>query len=929
MMTKLIASGRSEAEAMKIMQTAVDMASTGTVSLDTAVTQLNQTLNGSAGRLAQQNAELKGLTEEELKSGKAVDILASKYNGMATKSIDSTKQLKNAMGDLKETLGSSFEKALSPMRNYFATLIQGWADARKARQAYEDANEKVKKGEGTGEDLQTIIDHNRKVIAEWEAGVKKLAAQYKVSEDEIKDRLWVYNNTLRLTIESTGEVLERYNADQIYSLKIAANAAERELEYKKKQEEQAKATADAEAKATAEQQALIDAWAEKNKTAAGIMEAYYEKIAKQNITWEQNAKVLGEVATQEEKIKFYKEALVSAMAEANGLISEQNDFYKKEIAYIKQMEKEIPAVQVQTNKWQKVIEETGKVVKTQFTSTFKETFTMIGQSLVDGEGAFQDYAAAAVGSIADILKALAEQLAAQIAVNISTGNYAAAAVAAAGASAALIAAGALSGVANKMTAVKDATTSASTSLAVFKEKLDGIFKEDFSSGGTLTMGISKVSKELETLKARADKLYAENKEDIDSGNINHWTSQLVKKANKSFWEQLWSGVLEYNETIKQIEQTQKDLAEAVSSVGETLQKTVDENNAVIESYKDFYAASKLLTEYLGSAGLKTLIKNEQKATLQELQIDMYSSFQSFGKSIGEAMMSGLTGGGKEDFMNNFKSMIRENMFKMVVYTESFIDQLSEVGQEMINALMGLGDLESVTKKVSDLYDEAYRLTEALDMQIDEVFGHIEQQSKASISAFAKAMQEFKETIKDVTNDIGQTFINGLTEGITQGEFLGNIKEWLRKMLIQMVVYTDTIKAEVEEIGHRISVGIVEGFTDTDLHEIRRDLSFMFEEATKKVGMIDNTLGAVFGFAKGVQAAPSGLAMVGEAGPELVRFRGGEQVLNSRNTQKALNGMSGKSITNNITFNNLQDTTAFAMMQQMKNYNRQLSMNGII
>ena len=191
------------------------------------------------------------------------------------------------------------------------------------------------------------------------------------------------------------------------------------------------------------------------------------------------------------------------------------------------------------------------------------------------------------------------------------------------------------------------------------------------------------------------------------------------------------------------------------------------------------------------------------------------------------------------------------------------------------------------------------------------------------------MQEFKETIKDVTNDIGQTFINGLTEGITQGEFLGNIKEWLRKMLIQMVVYTDTIKAEVEEIGHRISVGIVEGFTDTDLHEIRRDLSFMFEEATKKVGMIDNTLGAVFGFAKGVQAAPSGLAMVGEAGPELVRFRGGEQVLNSRNTQKALNGMGGKSITNNITFNNLQDTTAFAMMQQMKNYNRQLSMNGII
>ena len=75
--------------------------------------------------------------------------------------------------------------------------------------------------------------------------------------------------------------------------------------------------------------------------------------------------------------------------------------------------------------------------------------------------------------------------------------------------------------------------------------------------------------------------------------------------------------------------------------------------------------------------------------------------------------------------------------------------------------------------------------------------------------------------------------------------------------------------------------------------------------------------------------PKGLSIVGEAGPELVRFRGGEQVLNNRNTNKALAGMGGKSIVNNITFNNLQDTTAFAMMNQFKAYNRQLAINGVI
>ena len=85
----------------------------------------------------------------------------------------------------------------------------------------------------------------------------------------------------------------------------------------------------------------------------------------------------------------------------------------------------------------------------------------------------------------------------------------------------------------------------------------------------------------------------------------------------------------------------------------------------------------------------------------------------------------------------------------------------------------------------------------------------------------------------------------------------------------------------------------------------------------------------FGFANGSQNVPKGLSIVGEAGPELVRFRGGEQVLNNRNTNKALENMGGKTNNFNVTFNNLQDTTAFNMMQQLKAYNRQMAINGVI
>ena len=88
-----------------------------------------------------------------------------------------------------------------------------------------------------------------------------------------------------------------------------------------------------------------------------------------------------------------------------------------------------------------------------------------------------------------------------------------------------------------------------------------------------------------------------------------------------------------------------------------------------------------------------------------------------------------------------------------------------------------------------------------------------------------------------------------------------------------------------------------------MHEIRRDLSYIFESASLKMSNIDSILSGVFdGFATGTNSASRGLAVVGEAGPELVNFRGGEQVLNNRNTQKALNGMGGSTNNFNVTFN---------------------------
>ena len=82
------------------------------------------------------------------------------------------------------------------------------------------------------------------------------------------------------------------------------------------------------------------------------------------------------------------------------------------------------------------------------------------------------------------------------------------------------------------------------------------------------------------------------------------------------------------------------------------------------------------------------------------------------------------------------------------------------------------------------------------------------------------------------------------------------------------------------------------------------------------------------FANGTNSAPKGLAIVGEAGPELVDFRGGEKVYSNKNSQKML-APQGAGNTFNVTFNNLQDTSAYAMMSQLRAYNRQMAINGVI
>ncbi|MEE1212365.1 MAG: hypothetical protein UHO11_07715 [Treponema sp.] len=131
MMSRLAAAGRTQTEIQDIMSAALDLSASGAMDMNSAVNALNSTLNGTTGTLGRQVSGIKDLTQEELKSGKAIELVAKQYKGMAAesaKAVGAGQQFKNAWGDLKEQLGMGFAKVSAPVLRFFTGIVEKVTD---------------------------------------------------------------------------------------------------------------------------------------------------------------------------------------------------------------------------------------------------------------------------------------------------------------------------------------------------------------------------------------------------------------------------------------------------------------------------------------------------------------------------------------------------------------------------------------------------------------------------------------------------------------------------------------------------------------------------------------------------------------------------------------------------------------------------------
>lgn len=102
--------GATNEQAKEIVSAAADLSVALGIDLQSATRNVAKTLGGYAGELGEVIPELKGLTQEQLRSGQAIDLIAGKFQGLAQNELNTFSgalaQTGNSFGDFLEKVGS-------------------------------------------------------------------------------------------------------------------------------------------------------------------------------------------------------------------------------------------------------------------------------------------------------------------------------------------------------------------------------------------------------------------------------------------------------------------------------------------------------------------------------------------------------------------------------------------------------------------------------------------------------------------------------------------------------------------------------------------------------------------------------------------------------------------------------------------------------
>lgn len=399
----------------------------------------------------------------------------------------------------------------------------------------------------------------------------------------------------------------------------------------------------------------------------------------------------------------------------------------------------------------------------------------------------------------------------------------------------------------------------------------------------------------------------------------------------------------------------------IKSAGET---GVDEMLNSLLEFEDgiltfFVEVLPKLPQYVSSAfeSIKVLIQSiSTSVNFDSLFTNFATSFSDVFNELPKVVHKAM------ELISKFISIMTENLSQNMgeIFTgignsiSEVINTVPSIIENLItlvSSLLGEGLpslLDVVSESIMGLFDKLPNiLEEGIPKLLNGIFAFIESLFKNAGKIATKIINKLPEILISVINGIIKwlsnlsssditKFINSIVKmvGDIASAIIKNIGKLVGELIPAMVKLISELILKIPDILGGVVSGAWEGIKSLGTSVVEGAKSVVsgigagIQSAVSGIGDFFGKLFTGKLFADGTQSAPRGLAIVGEQGPELVKFRGGEQVINNHNTQKALADAGGTTINQSVTFNNLQDTTAYAMMQQLRQFNRELSINGI-
>lgn len=359
-MAQLASTGRTEAEIMKIMGAAADYAAAKHIDLRTAAETLNATYSGMAGAMGRQIADIKDLTDEQLKNGDAIDLIAQKYKGFAQEAADGGTQAKNAFGDFMESLGrlanptfealdakaKSFWESMTEHMNKFNDAIEKaretWViggDYQWSKGFVKEINENLKsvhanrKTDYFEDNAESLTDDNLKHLITYLDLQKKLNDNERQFLEILKAEKTHRENRAEAAKEYTGYIEKWRNASKEELL-----ARQKTLTTTEYNLQELKAVNDTLAKIGQQER---ENQKEQQKTANDYAKASNKKLQESLNALEVEAKAKGEAVSAQDKYNVYLQSYIDLMTKTEGLIKEGYPVEQKRLEQLKEAKKAV------------------------------------------------------------------------------------------------------------------------------------------------------------------------------------------------------------------------------------------------------------------------------------------------------------------------------------------------------------------------------------------------------------------------------------------------------------------------------------------------------------------------------------------------------------------------------------------------------------